>query len=267
MSQPVEIPSLSGVPRTLLVPLACRALESQRPDALIQDPHAVQVYHALGNDPVREMNLNAMDRTFTVMRNCRFDRYARDFLARDPALVVDIGCGLDTRFDRIDDGRVLWLGLDLPEVIALRRRLIPDTDRSRSLACSMFDPAWLDEVAAYTRPVIFLAEGVFVYFTEAQVRPLIERLAGRFPGSELVFDALSSLAIRMHSRHAVLKQTGAHIQWSIDDPRLLEAWGLRLLDRWTYFDEPHPRLGLANLMRFFPALASANGVLHYRLGE
>jgi O-methyltransferase involved in polyketide biosynthesis len=261
-----ELPNLTGIPRTLLVPLACRALESQRPDALIHDPRSVQVYTTLGVDANREMRLNAMDRTFTVLRNSRFDRYARDFCAVGPSLVVDIGCGLDTRFDRIDDGRLLWLGLDVPEVIALRRQLIPDHSRSLSLGCSMFVTTWMDQVALANRRVIFLAEGVFVYFTEAQVRPLIEQLVERFPGNELVFDVLSSLAVRMHSGHTMLKETGASLGWAVDDPLSLESWGLRLLDRWTYFQEGHPRLGIANLMRLIPSLADANGILHYQLG-
>jgi O-methyltransferase involved in polyketide biosynthesis len=181
--------------------------------------------------------------------------------------VVDIGCGLDTRFDRLDDGEMSWLGLDLPEVIAVRRRFLPDSGHCMTLACSMLELSWLDTVARLGMPVIFLAEGVFPYFSEEQVKCVVTALAGRFPGSELAFDALSSFSVRLHNRtHPVLEQTGARLSFSVDDPKALEAWGLTLLHRWGYFDEKEPRLGLARLMRYIPALERANFLLHYRLG-
>ncbi|MBI4732091.1 MAG: class I SAM-dependent methyltransferase [Chloroflexi bacterium] len=258
---------LQGVSRTLLIPLACRASESARPDALLHDPRAAELLRAIAGGKDSLMGMGKMDQTFTILRACQFDRTARAFLDRYPAaLVVDIGCGLDTRFDRLDDGRMTWLGLDLPEVVELRRSLLPDSERCQTLAKSMLDLSWLEAVARIGRPAIFLAEGVFVYFNETQVRSVVTALAGRFPGGELVFDALSTLVLKMHKRHPVLKKTGAHVDWSVDDPLELESWGLRLLDRWGYFDQYEPRLGLANWMRYTPIVARSNFVLHYRLG-
>jgi O-methyltransferase involved in polyketide biosynthesis len=262
-------PNLQGVARTLLVPLACRAIESLRADAIIHDPRAVEVYNALGGSRDFLMGMSGHDLFATAMRVRQFDTFARAFLAKNPGgLVVDIGCGLDTRFDRLDDGQMAWLGLDLPEVIALRRQFLPDAERCRSLPCSMLDLTWLDAVAQMNKPVIFLAEGVFMYFTEAEVKPVITALAERFPGGELVFDELTSFSVRLHNRtHPVLKETGAHLSWGVDDPRALESWGLRLVEKWGYFDQHEPRLGPANLMRFIPPLANMNYILHYRLGE
>ena len=214
------------------------------------------------------MGMGKMDQTFTIMRARQFDRTARAFLDRHPGgLVVDIGCGLDTRFDRLDDGQMTWLGLDLPEVIEMRHRLLPDSGRCRTLAKSMLDFSWLDAVAATGRPVIFLAEGVFVYFDETRVRSVVSALVEHFPGGELVFDSLTAFVLKMHKRHPLLKKTGVQVDWSVDDPQALESWGLRLLDKWGYFDQHEPRLGLANWMRHIPVMANSNFVLHYRLGD
>jgi O-methyltransferase involved in polyketide biosynthesis len=179
---------------------------------------------------------------------------------------VDIGCGLDTRFDRLDNGQMTWLGLDLPEVIKLRRRFLPDAERRQNLAHSMFDLTWLDVAAQMNKPVIFLAEGVFPYFTAAEVKGVVMALAARFPGAELVFDAISPLMAGIHNRtNAILKETGAHVNWAVGDARQLEAWGLRLLDKWGYFDQREPRLGMFNLLRYIPFVANANYVLRYGL--
>jgi O-methyltransferase involved in polyketide biosynthesis len=260
---------LSSVARTLLVPLACRARESTRPDALLCDPSAVELFQHMEGGLDCLMGMSELDQTFTVMRARQFDHYARAFLDTHPqGLVVEIGCGLDTRFDRLDDGQISWLGLDLPEVIDLRLQFLADHERCRSLACSMFDLAWLEVVALMDKPVIFLAEGVFSYFSEAEIKPIIKAIAERFPGGELVFDALSSLSAGLHNRSSsVLKETGARINWGLDNPYNLESWGMRLLEKWGYFDTHEPRLGVYNLLHYIPPLNNINYILHYQLGR
>ncbi|MCX6054159.1 MAG: class I SAM-dependent methyltransferase [Chloroflexi bacterium] len=264
---PITISDLQGVARTLLVPLACRAIESIRPDAMIHDPCAVELYNRLGGSREFLLGFREHDRLFTVMRIRQFDTFARSFLARNPdGLVVDIGCGLDTRFHRLDDGTFTWLGVDLPEVIQLRRQWLPDVDRCTTIAQSMFELNWLDEVARFNKPVIFLAEGVFPYFSTRDVKPMLTAMAERFPTAELVFDALSPFVAWLNKSSSVLKRSGAEALWDAKNPSELETWGLRLLECWGYFDNPEPRLGgAANLMRAIPLVAKAAYVLHYRL--
>lgn len=262
-------PNLHGVARTLLVPLACRAIESPRADAIIHDPRTVEVYKALGGSRDFLLGMSGHDLFATVMRVRQFDNFARDFLARNPGgLAVDIGCGLDTRFNRLNDGQMTWLGVDLPEVIELRRQWLPDTECCKSLAQSILEISWLDEVEQINKPVIFLAEGVFPYFSTREVKPLVMEMARRFPAGELVFDALSPwLAWLNNQTSSVLKRSGTRCRWDAKNPSELEDWGLLLLQRWSYFDKPEPRLGGAGMIRFIPPLANATYILHYRLGK
>jgi O-methyltransferase involved in polyketide biosynthesis len=263
------IPDLQGVARTLLAPLACRAIEAARPDAILHDPRAVELYNALGGSRDFLLGMSEHDRLFSVMRMRQFDTFARAFLTRNPGgLVVDIGCGLDTRFYRLDDGQMNWLGLDLPEVINLRQQWLPAEDRCQTIARSMFDLDWLDAVEQMNKPTIFLAEGVFPYFSTREVKPMLTAMAERFPTGELVFDAMAPFVIWLHKSSSVLKRSGAEARWDAKNPAELEAWGLRLLERWGYFDKPEPRLGrAANLMRLIPSLANSVYVLRYRLGN
>ena len=260
-------PDLQGIARTLLVPLACRALESTRSDAILSDPQAVRLYHSLGGNKEFLMGMSGHDLFATVMRVRQFDTFARNFLSHHPGgLVVDIGCGLDTRFHRLDDGKLTWLGVDLPEVIQLRRQWLPDSERCVTIAQSMLDIAWLDKVVQTGKPVIFLAEGVFPYFSPVEVRPLITAMAERFPAGELVFDAIAPILSRFHNlTSSVLKRSGTRVRWDVKDPVELETWGLRLLERWGYFDKPEPRLRSANLIRYIPPLAHATYIVRYKL--
>jgi len=263
--------TLNGVAETLLLPLYIRAIESQRPDALIKDDQAVAVIKQMNYDSswITKMRVDEEDKVGLVLRNREIDRYARDFLARNSdAIVIHFGCGFDSRFERVDNGRVEWYDLDLPEVIALRRKFIGDEgERYHFLACSAFDDVWLDTVSIHRpRPLLFLAEGVFMYFEEAQIKSLVLMLHDHFPGAELVFDAFSPFLVRMNNLRISRTKIGARYQWGLKRGQDLELWGdgITLLDEWFLFSRPEPRLAHVQWMRHIPLLAKVMGIFHYR---
>ena len=266
--------NLSGVAETLLIPLYIRAIESQRPDALLKDEKAVafvtQMEAAFSR--IKQIKMDEEDKVALVLRNRQFDRYARDFLTCHPeAVVVHIGCGLDARFERVDNGQVEWYDLDLPEVIELRRKFIGgEGGRYHCLACSMFDSAWLNTVSVHRhRPFLFLAEGVFMYLEEAQIKLLVLMLRDHFPGAELVFDAFSPFLVRMNNFRFKISRTkiSARYNWGLKRGQDLESWGdgIRLVDTWFPFDYPEPRLAGVQWVRHIPFLAKVMGIYHYRL--
>ncbi len=270
-----ETQILSGVPETLLIPLCYRAMETQRPDAMIKDEKAVELIGQLSSDGsirydagwIKQTPMSEMNKVLRIMLTREMDRYTRDFLSRHPeAVVVHIGCGLDSRFERVDNGKVEWYDLDLPEVIEQRRRFIGDEkERYHLLAGSAFDNIWLDKVSAHRlRPSLFLAEGVFMYFEEAQVKSLVLTLRDHCPGAELVFDAWTPLQIWVGNR--VLKGL---LRWGFWRGQELEGWsnGIRLLDEWGYFDRPEPRLHPFRWMAPIFHLLKPMRVFHFQLGE
>jgi methyltransferase (TIGR00027 family) len=265
--------NLSDVEKTLLIPLYIRALESQRPDALIKDKRAEELVRQLDQESLRKTAALTEDfgRAVVILKGREFDRFAQDFLRRHPdAVVVHIGCGLDTRFERVaEGGQVEWYDLDLPDVIELRRKLVGgEGARHHFLACSALDSAWLDTVSAHRqRPFLFLAEGVFMYFTEAQVKSLVLTLRDRFPGAELVFDAFSPFLYRAHNRKVTRTGIGAPLHWALKHGQELERWsdGIRLLDERFPFQYPEPRLRRSLIVRLVPFLAKGIGVFHYQL--
>ena len=266
--------NLDGVAETLLLPLYIRALESQRPDALIKDDKAVALIEQMHPDSswMAKMRVDEEDKVGLVLRNREFDRYVRDFLTRNPeAVVVHIGCGLDSRFERVDNGKVEWYDLDLPEVIELRRKYIGgEGARYHLLACSVLDSAWLDVVSAHRpRPFLFLAEGVLMYFETAQVKSLVLTLRDHFPGAELVIDAFSPFIVRMNNLRISRTKIGARYHWALKRGQDLERWGdgITLLDEWFPFSRPEPRLAHVRWMRHIPLFAKVMGIFHYRLGK
>ena len=261
-----SISNLNTVSQTLLIPLYFRALESQRPDALVRDPKAVELVAQLHCDFSGVQRMKNEQVNF-LLRMREFDRLAREFLAEHPdGVIVDLGCGLDTRFERVDNGRVNWYGLDLPEVIELRKVLLEETPRSHFIGCSVLDFSWMDALSGQAgKYFLFLAEGMLVYLEEAEVKRLVQPLTDRFPGAELACEAYSPVVIRFHPRPEAVAQP----HWGLKNDRDVEAWapGICLLSQWYYFDKPEPRLGAFQLMRYFPFLARLVRIVHYRLGK
>lgn len=269
MTSPLlTLDSTNVVSETLLIPLYARATETRRPEPLLRDDAAAALVERLDYDFGR-IRLSDLDRTLILLRVRQFDRWTSVFLGDHPgAAVVHIGCGLDTRFERVDDGLVEWYDLDLPEVIALRRELLPERPRVHALPGSAFHPEWMDAIRPTDPPPLVVAEGVLPYFAEAQVRGLALALRARFPGAELVCDAMTPLMARAHNLQLLISGMKARLHWGLRRPRDPETWapGIRLLQEWYYFDRPEPRLKSSRWMRHVPPLGRGAGIFHYQLG-
>jgi O-methyltransferase involved in polyketide biosynthesis len=266
--------SLDGVAETLLVTLYIRALETQRPDALLNDQKALDLVRRMESafDRIKGIRMDEEDRVGVILRNREIDNLTRDFLSRPAeAAVVHIGCGLDSRFERVDNGRVEWYDLDLPEVIELRRKLFGSPGpRSHLLAGSAFDVSWFAALTQHRgRPLLLIAEGVFQYFAEAQVKSLVVALREHFPGAELIFDAFSPFIVRANNLRMALSKMSARYHWGLSRGRDVEGWtpGVRLLSEWFPLSLPEPRLAKFQWARNIPLIAKAMGVYHYRLGD
>ncbi len=251
--------------------LNVRARESQRPDGMLKDDKAVAMVSQIDCDFSR-LRLHAHDEVGVIMRTRKFDERVRNFLARHPdGVVVHIGCGLDTRFERVDDGRVEWFDLDLPEVVELRRKLIHEQgERYHLLSGSVLDFKWLDEVRLLLpRPFLFMAEGVFPYFEETQVKDLFLTIQKNFTGAEIVCDAHTPFVIWADNLQLASAKLKARLHWGLKHGRDVEAWGadIRLLDEYFYFGEDEPRVRPYRWMRLIPFLGKSTGIFHYRLGN
>lgn len=237
-------PSLGDVQETLLIPLYFRAQETLRPDAIIRDHEAVRLVENIDYDFTR------FDTAWTIGLDCVIrteilDERVRAFLDRHPdAVVINLGAGLDARFHRVDNGRVRWFDLDLPDAIDLRDRLLPPGDRVVHLACSMFDFSWLDRVdAARSTPVFVIAEGLFCYCEERAIRKLFKTLAERWPGLHMAFQSISPRYVGRQARVPAVNLTRARLLWGIESGREIEAWdpSYRFLGEWAFIDRHRPQ--------------------------
>lgn len=180
---------LSGVSETALLTLQVRAQEARRPDAIIDDPMAVQLVDALEFDFAKFGHSRRQD---MALRALAFDAATRSYLTDHPAAtVVALAEGLQTSFHRIDASGVghdfRWLTVDLPPVARLREALLPASDRVTVCAQSALDYGWMDRVDA-DDGVFITAEGLLMYLEPSDAMGLITACARRFPGGRMMFD-------------------------------------------------------------------------------
>lgn len=221
---------LGPVQQTLMITLHARAHETGKRRPVLRDPKAVEIVDAIDFDYDRYGR--DAGGTVTVLRTSVFDLWVRRFLADHPhGTVVELGCGLNTRFERVDNGTLHWVDVDLPDTIALRRRFFSDDDRRTTIASSVLDDEWQRAVAERPGPYFFVAEGVLVYLDEADVLRMLAGLAAKFPGSFTAFDTYSRNMLVQQHKMAERKDIPARWAWSCDDPRTLaDRIGMRVVD-------------------------------------
>ena len=255
---------------TLLITLYARA---QPDNPLFFDPMAEEILNQIEYDFTR-LHVPYKTVILVCQRAKKLDAVTRNFLTEHPgAVVLQLGCGLDSRFWRVDDGRVNWYDLDMPQVIELRRQFFTESERYDLIASSVTDLEWMDTVRSGGRPLLVVAEGLLMYLDESDVRQLLLRLHETFPGCQLVADVFSKMTARSAANHPSLKSTGATLGWGIDDPRELEAWapGFRLLEEYCFTNDPDlDRLNFGYRMAYklagaFKIVQRAHRILHYQL--
>lgn len=282
--------SLSQVSDSLFLPLLCRVLESRSSRPIIRDSKSEAIYERLkptfaaGTRPMyRQLTRGHLPRlmvTTVALRTRCFDRKVQDFRFRHPdGVIVNLGCGLDTRFSRLDDGALRWVDIDYGEVIRLRQAFFDSSPRYRMLPASVLADDWISELEAWQgKPVLFLAEGLLMYLHESEVKSLLLRLASRFPGAEIVAEVTrrslvdklqTSRYLRWKFEQQLHLGPEALFRFGISESSELESWGpeLTYLGEWSYYDDHEPKLGLLNWLGGIEAVRHLQWIVHYRLGK
>jgi O-methyltransferase involved in polyketide biosynthesis len=232
MTQKVSV-DLGNVQKTLLLPLWGRAVETRKVKPLLIDKTAVNIVEKVDYDfSTIASNISALSQFAWIMRSRTVDKTILAFLSKYPSgTIVNIGCGLDTTFDRVDNGSLLWYDLDLPDVIELRRKFIPESDRRVYLTSSFLESDWLNQIKVKGN-VLFVAAGVFYYFSEDEIRNFFTRLADTFPGCEVLFDASSPYGVKIANR-MVIKRGGldekSFLTWGLEKAEDLTKWDPRII--------------------------------------
>jgi O-methyltransferase involved in polyketide biosynthesis len=263
--------NLGDVQKTLFLPLWGRAEESRKRKPLLVDETAIRIIAQVDFDFSQiTQNIDELTQIAWVKRSLCCDRVVKEFLERYPeGTIVNIGCGLDTTFERTDNGKLKWYDLDLPDVIDLRSNFVKENARRRFVAASFLDNEWLEAIEVIGN-VLFMAAGVFYYFEEPVIKGFMIRLIDRYPGSEILFDASSPLGVKICNKK-VIESSGldkrSHLIWGLKKTDDLLSWDSRIRTINTYHYYRTGITGIRNkLIGILADFIRIQYMIHLRLG-
>ncbi|MGP8322287.1 MAG: class I SAM-dependent methyltransferase, partial [Methanosarcinaceae archaeon] len=170
--------TLTGVPETLLIPLYAKYNETKRNDSIIKDEKAVEIVEKIEKMNYTDSNASNIvwsNQVGIAVRTELLDKATERYLRKNPnAIVVNLGAGLCTRFFRVDNSKLKWYELDLPEVESVWKKVFNETEKHKFLAYDVLDFSWMNELKLIKeKPFLFIAEGLFCYFEDEDVKKTI----------------------------------------------------------------------------------------------
>ena len=222
------IMDLSQVSRTAILLLICRAVESEKNKSEFNDPMAVLCLERLMSIAAEEEKrwifrkkrmyegLHERDAVAGVRRGKAFDKIVDHFIAGNPqCTVINLACGFDTRFWRIENEKCRYIELDLPEVVALKKEILMGHLGYELIGTSVLDTAWIDQVTTNgNTSFLLVAEGLFMWFPKQEVTRIFKVIGERFYRSQLLLDMVPEKWTKGILKYFM--QLHARIEWDLD---------------------------------------------------
>lgn len=205
-------PVLNGTAETMLQCFYARAMHSKNPKNKFHDAKAEELVEKLDYDFSNAKKDNAMSGGI-VARSVVFDELVSDFISKNPdCTVVNIACGLDTRVYRMDNGRLTWYNLDLPETIEVRDSVYQESGRISTIPCSVLDPAWTEQVKVRGK-MLFIIEGLTMYMSAEDVKTILGIIRDNFDNAYVCMETLCPWFVKKEGIEKSIKATGATFTW------------------------------------------------------
>lgn len=209
-----------------------RSMVAERYPNLYVDDESIKLAAKLGTS---HKDFNAQyteyERIVTMERIVEMDKRVKQFINRyADGLIVNVGSELNTMFSRMDNGRIRWYNVDMPETMELRRRMMETRDREQNIGKSILDFSWLDSIKkAPGQAVLFVCVDVTKYFTKKRLQAFLDAVWKKFPGAEVVFDIKNSAGKkRWNFKVFTGKKKGSFIKISIDNcTSLMYDWNIK----------------------------------------
>jgi methyltransferase (TIGR00027 family) len=194
-----------------------RARESERPDALFDDPFARRLAGERGEQIANSMPLGRDNSWSMVTRTCLGDDLIYEQLRQGVDLVINLAAGLDTRPYRMKLPPTLkWIEVDLPEILSYKEEILHDEKPVCSLERIRLDlsngPARRDlfaDLGRRSNNVLINTEGLLIYLTADDVAGLAKDLAAPPSFQSWILDIASPGLLRMLAKRMAKQLTDA----------------------------------------------------------
>lgn len=219
---------LTGVPETMLQTVYARAKETRGRGAIC-DKKAAEIIDKLDYDFSLADRDSAMH-SGVIARTIVLDKLVENWLAKNPnSVVVNIACGLDTRCYRMS-GYAHWYNLDLPETIAVREKLLPESGDISQIAMSAMED-WGAKIAEHDAPTLVIIEGLTMYLSEKDVKRIFEIIYKNFERVEVLVETMNPMVVKRFKEKSI-EGSNAKFTWGVKNGKMLAELlsGFRLIE-------------------------------------
>ena len=215
---------MDNVNKTLYITLYGKAYVSRK-GLLLKDKKAEEIWEAEGF-PLKGKARSKWLAYNMGMRSAVFDEWTKRQMAQVPeAVVLHVGCGMDSRCLRVEAEARQWFDVDFPEVIRERKRYFAETDNYRMIASDIREEAWLKEIPSH-KPVIIVMEGVSMYLKPEELKAVLKRWKEYFGEVRILLDSYTVFAAKATKYKNPINEVGVTEVYGFDDPRDLESAGI-----------------------------------------
>ncbi len=218
---------MDGVNKTLYIPLYGKAYVSRK-GIILNDPKAESIWDKEGFE-LKGKSKSKWLAYYMGMRSAVFDNWVKkELAASDNCVVLHIGCGMDSRVERVGASGIRWYDIDFPEVIAERQKYYKETGFYRMIAADARQTKWID--ALPTRRAIIVLEGISMYFTHEEMKGLLKAFNDHFTSAKILMDCYTVRAAKASKYKNPINDVGVTNVYGIDDPAIFtENTGLQYI--------------------------------------
>lgn len=212
---------MNSVNKTLYIPLYGKAFASRR-GIILRDEKAEEIWAAEGF-PLKGKSKSKWLAYYMGMRSAVFDDWlAAQMDADAQATVLHIGCGMDSRIERVGNRCHLWFDLDFPEVINERKRYYQETENYRMIGSDIRDLCWLENLPKGGSAIVVM-EGISMYLRPEELKAVLQAVNAHFHRIALLMDCYTAFAAKASKYKNPINDVGVTLVYGIADPRAPEA--------------------------------------------
>ncbi len=211
---------MNGVNKTLYIPLYGKSYVSKR-GIILNDKKAEEIWEAEGF-ALKGKSKSKWLAYYMGTRAAVFDEWVKQQMVDEQdAVVIHIGCGMDSRVLRVGTMNHQWYDVDFPEVIEERKRYYSESADYQMLAGDARDCNWLESIPERKRAIVVM-EGVSMYLPTKELNELTTNLCAHFEQIAFLMDCYTVLAAKMSKYRNPINDVGVTEVYGIDSPALFQ---------------------------------------------
>lgn len=235
----MEFINLSSTAATLLITLYSRAAMSKN-NMILEDKKAEEIISLAGYDE-KKLQVSKKLQALLTLRAYLIDEYTKEYISKHNGNcnIIQLGCGLDSRYIRINDSRITWYDLDFYGTIMMRKKYYKNSSNYKMIASNVCNFSWLDEIADLNKPTLIIGEGLFMYLTEEENKAVLNELSKRINNCEVIMDVFNTPSVAFSRFAPSLRRVNANLKFGYNHYKKIEELSpFKHVDTKYYYDCP-----------------------------